>query len=44
MSGGEEARALLCADRHGETIEILHTLKPIGVAMAGENTFGPYKD
>jgi len=25
-------------------IEILHTLTPIGVAMAGEETFDPYKD
>lgn len=28
----------------GETIEILHRLKPIGVAMAGEDIFDPYKD
>lgn len=28
----------------GETIEILHRLHPIGVAMAGEDTFDPYKD
>lgn len=29
---------------HGETIEILHRLTPIGVAMAGADTFDPYKD
>ena len=29
---------------HDKTIEVLHTLKPIGVAMAGENEFDPYRD
>ena len=29
---------------HGPTIEILHRLQPIGVAMAGADTFDPYKD
>jgi tRNA-splicing ligase RtcB len=29
---------------HGETIEILHRLQPIGVAMAGEHEVDPYKD
>lgn len=29
---------------HGDTIKILHTLRPIGVAMAGRETFDPYKD
>ncbi|HSO12587.1 MAG TPA: RtcB family protein [Anaerolineales bacterium] len=29
---------------HGSTVRILHTLKPIGVAMAGEHEFDPYKD
>ncbi|MBF0386155.1 MAG: RtcB family protein, partial [Candidatus Omnitrophica bacterium] len=28
---------------HKETIKILHTLTPIGVAMAGEDEFDPYK-
>ena len=28
----------------GETIEVIHKLHPIGVAMAGEDTFDPYKD
>lgn len=28
----------------GETIEVLHKLHPIGVAMAGSDTFDPYKD
>ncbi len=29
---------------HGNTVRILHTLTPIGVAMAGENEIDPYKD
>lgn len=28
----------------GDTIRVLHTLTPIGVAMAGEETYDPYKD
>ena len=28
----------------GNTIEVLHRLHPIGVAMAGSDTFDPYKD
>lgn len=28
----------------GPSIEVLHTLTPIGVAMAGANEFDPYKD
>ena len=31
-------------DHHRNTIRILHTLKPLGVAMAGEHEFDPYKD
>lgn len=31
-------------DQHQGTIEIEHTLRPIGVAMAGANEFDPYKD
>lgn len=31
-------------EHHSETIRVLHTLTPIGVAMAGENEFDPYKD
>jgi tRNA-splicing ligase RtcB len=31
-------------EAHGETIRILHTLTPLGVAMAGANEFDPYKD
>ena len=31
-------------EHHGSTIKILHTLTPIGVAMAGSNEFDPYKD
>ena len=29
---------------HQGTIRVLHTLRPIGVAMAGRDTFDPYKD
>ncbi len=29
---------------HGDSIRILHTLTPIGVAMAGADEFDPYKD
>ncbi|WP_207426317.1 RtcB family protein [Pedobacter sp. SYSU D00535] len=28
----------------GDTIRILHRLRPIGVAMAGDETYDPYKD
>jgi tRNA-splicing ligase RtcB len=31
-------------DQHKDSIRILHTLTPIGVAMAGEDEFDPYKD
>jgi RNA-splicing ligase RtcB len=29
---------------HGDTIEVLHRLQPIGVAMAGADVHDPYKD
>ena len=29
---------------HAGTIKVLHTLRPIGVAMAGKETFDPYRD
>lgn len=29
---------------HGATVRILHTLTPVGVAMAGAGEFDPYKD
>ena len=29
---------------HGETIRVLHTLTPVGVAMAGEDEFDPFRD
>lgn len=29
---------------HGESVRVLHTLTPVGVAMAGANEFDPYKD
>ncbi len=28
----------------GDSIEVLHTLKPVGVVMAGADVFDPYKD
>lgn len=28
----------------GSTVRVLHTLKPLGVAMAGEDVFDPFKD
>lgn len=31
-------------DQHQGTIEREHTLRPIGVAMAGAHEFDPYKD
>lgn len=29
---------------HADTVKILHVLRPIGVAMAGDDVFDPYKD
>jgi tRNA-splicing ligase RtcB len=29
---------------HRHTIRVLHTLRPIGVAMAGRDEFDPFKD
>ena len=29
---------------HGDAIRVLHAVRPIGVAMAGGDTFDPYKD
>lgn len=31
-------------DHHHDTVHILHTLTPIGVAMAGSDEYDPYKD
>jgi tRNA-splicing ligase RtcB len=31
-------------EHHAGTVRILHTLTPLGVAMAGANEFDPYKD
>jgi tRNA-splicing ligase RtcB len=31
-------------NEHAGTVRVLHTLTPIGVAMAGKNEFDPYKD
>ncbi len=29
---------------HSASVRVLHTLKPLGVAMAGRNEFAPHKD
>jgi tRNA-splicing ligase RtcB len=29
---------------HGDTVRVKHTLRPLGVAMAGRDVFDPYKD
>jgi tRNA-splicing ligase RtcB len=29
---------------HGDTVRVLHRLQPLGVAMAGADTYDPYKD
>jgi tRNA-splicing ligase RtcB len=51
LRGGGADEAPQCYKRlpevlaaHGGTIRVLHTLMPIGVAMAGRETFDPYKD
>jgi tRNA-splicing ligase RtcB len=31
-------------EHHGQTIKILHRLRPVGVAMAGADIVDPYKD
>jgi tRNA-splicing ligase RtcB len=31
-------------EAQGDTVKVVHTLRPIVVAMAGENEFDPYKD
>ncbi len=31
-------------DHHAKTFKRTHTLRPLGVVMAGENEFGPYRD
>lgn len=31
-------------EAHTDSIRVLHTLRPLGVAMAGEDVFDPYKD
>lgn len=31
-------------EQHRKTLKIVHTLKPFGVAMAGKETFDPWKD
>ena len=38
-----KAKVIVLAE-HAGTIEVLHKLRPIGVAMAASDTFDPYKD
>ena len=51
LRGGGADEAPQCYKRlpevlaaHAGTIRVLHTLRPIGVAMAGKDTFDPYRD
>jgi len=51
LRGGGADEAPQCYKRladvlahHADTIDVLHTLRPVGVAMAGQDTFDPYKD
>lgn len=51
LRGGGADEAPACYKRldevlslHAGTVRILHTLKPIGVAMAGKDVFDPFKD
>jgi tRNA-splicing ligase RtcB len=30
--------------QHAGSIRVLHTLRPLGVVMAGDDDFDPYKD
>lgn len=32
------------AEHGDQTIRVTHTLRPLGVAMAGADTFDPFKD
>lgn len=47
-SGADEApqvyKDLMSVINQHKNIEILHTLTPIGVVMAGDDTFDPYKE
>jgi tRNA-splicing ligase RtcB len=48
-SGADEApqaykRLSDVLETHADTIRVLHQLTPIGVAMAGEDVYDPYKD
>jgi len=31
-------------EHHASSVKVLHTLQPLGVAMAGEHEVDPYKD
>lgn len=51
LRGGDVDEAMHCYKRldkvlakMGGTVRVLHTLQPIGVAMAGSDVFDPYKD
>jgi tRNA-splicing ligase RtcB len=41
---GAYKRLDVVLDAHADTISILHTLTPMGVAMAGADVFDPFKD
>jgi tRNA-splicing ligase RtcB len=51
LRGGGTDESPLCYKRlpdvlvcHAGTIRILHTLRPLGVCMAGQDVIDPYKD
>ena len=44
MANGELTNSISVLNEHKDTVRILHTLTPVGVAMAGKNEFDPYKD
>ena len=39
-----EAEESLVLDAHAGSIRVMHTLRPLGVAMAGREVYDPYKD
>ena len=48
-AGGDESphcykRLNEVLDAHSSSVRILHTLTPVGVAMAGADEFDPYRD
>ena len=44
LVGGGADEAPEVYKRHGDTIRVKHTLRPLGVAMAGRDVVDPYKN